>query len=64
MGGGSTLTLRESPIVSAAFLKRSQNRKNASALDSLKFREVSNSFCEGTRREKTSLKKVSFLLTH
>ena len=40
-------------IVSAAFLKHS------SAQGSLKFREVCNSFWEGTRREKTCLKKVS-----
>ena len=36
---------------------------NAPAQGSLKFREVSNSFWEGTRREKTRLKKVSYLLT-
>ena len=47
------------PIVSAALSKRSQNKKKASAQGSLKFREVSNSFWEGTRREKTCLKKVS-----
>ena len=30
----------------------------------LKFREVSNSFWEGTRREKICLKKVFFLFIH
>ena len=51
--------------MSAALSKRSQNKKkNASAQGSLKFREVSNSFWEGTRREKTRLKKVSYLLTY
>ena len=51
--------------MSAALSKRSQNnKKNASAQGSLKFREVSNSFWEGTRREKTCLKKVSYLATH
>ena len=50
--------------MSVGFLKRSQNKqKNTSAQDSLKFREVSNSFWEGTRREETRLKKVSYLLT-
>ena len=41
-----------------------KTKKNASAQGSLKFREVSNSFWEGTRREKNSLKKVSQLLTY
>ena len=51
--------------MTAALSKRSQNKtKNASAQGSLKFREVSNSFWEGTRREKTCLKKVSYLLTY
>ena len=51
--------------MSAAILKRSQNKKMLQpAQGSLKFREVSNSFWEGTRREKTRLKKVSYLLTH
>ena len=50
--------------MSAALSKRSQNKKNASAQGSLKFREVSISFWEGTRREKTRLKKVSNLLTY
>ena len=50
--------------MSAAFSKCSQNKKNGSAQGSLKFREVSNSFWEGTRREKTRLKKVSYLFTY
>ena len=51
--------------MSAALSKRSQNnKKNASAQGSLKFREVSNSFWDGTRREKTRLKKVSYSLTY
>ena len=51
--------------MSAAFSKRSQNKKKeASAQGSLKFREVSNSFWEGTMREKTRLKKVTSLLTY
>ena len=51
--------------MSAALSKRSQNKKNASAQGSLKFREVSNSFWEGTRREKTCLKKlVTYLPTY
>ena len=50
--------------MSAALSKLSQKKKNASAQGSLKFREASNSFCEGTRREKTRLKKVSYLLTY
>ena len=62
MGGGSQRRGRV-PIVSAALSKRSQNKKNASAQGSLKFRDVSNSFREGTRREKTRLKKVSYLLS-
>ena len=50
--------------MSAALSKRSQNKKKTSAQGSLKFREVSNGFREGTRREKTRLKKVSYLLTY
>ena len=47
--------------MSAALSKRSQNKKKkGSAQGSLRFREVSNSFREGTRREKTRLKKVSY----
>ena len=50
--------------MSAANSKRSQNKKNASAQGSLKFREVSSSFCEGTRKEKTRLRKsVTYLLS-
>ena len=50
--------------MSAALLKRSQSKKNASAQGSLKFREVSNSFWEATRREKKEKKEESQLLTH
>ena len=51
--------------MSAALSKRSQNKtKNVSAQGSLKFREVSNSFWEGTRREKNRLKKVTYLLSY
>ena len=50
--------------MSAVLSKRLQNKKNAPAQGSLKFRELSNSFWEGTRREKTRLKKVSYLLTY
>ena len=45
------------------FRSARKTKKNASAQGSLKFRDVSNSFREGTRREKTRLKKVSYLLT-
>ena len=42
--------------MSAALLKLSQNnKKNASTQGSLKFREVSNRFGEGNRKEKTNL---------
>ena len=40
--------------MSAALSKRSQNKKKASAQGSLKFREVSNSFWEATRRERVT----------
>ena len=50
--------------MSAAFSKRLPNKKKNSAQVSLKYREVSNSFWEGTRREKTRLKKVSYLVTY
>ena len=60
MGGGGGGV----PIVSAALSKRLQKKKNASAQGSLKFREVSNCFWEATRRKKTRLKKVSYLLTY
>ena len=57
--------MRESPYrVSCTFEALAKQQKNASAQGSLKFREVSNSFWEGTRREKTRLKKVSYLLTY
>ena len=52
------------PFVSATLSKRLKNKRNSSAQGSLEFREVSNSFWEDTRREKTRLKKVSYLLTY
>ena len=57
MGGGSNIE-GESNRVSYTFEALS------SAQGSLKFREVFNSFWEGTRREKTGLKKASYLLTY
>ena len=57
---GEDLTSRESPYhVSCIFEALAKQKKKASAQGSLKFKEVSNSFCEGTRREKTRLRKVS-----
>ena len=51
--------------MSAAFSKRSQKKKkNVSAQGNLKLKKVSDSFWEGTRREKTRLKKVTYLLTY
>ena len=47
--------------MSAALSKRLQKKKNASAQGSL---DVSNMFWERTRREKTRLKNVSYLLTY
>ena len=62
---GEGPTSRESPYrVSCTFEALAKQKKNASAQGSLKFREVSNGFREGTRREKTCLKKVSYLLTY
>ena len=62
---GEGPTSRESPYrVSCTFEALAKQKKNASAQGSLKLREVSNSFWEGTRREKTRLKKVSYLLTY
>ena len=56
--------MRESPYrVSCTFEALAKQKKNASAQGNLKFEEVSNSFWEGTRREKTCLKKVNYLLT-
>ena len=52
--------LREIPICVS---KRLQN-KNISAQGGLKFREMFNSFWKGTRREKTCLKKVTYLLIY
>ena len=48
--------------VSCTFEALAKQQKNSFAQGSLKFREVSNSFWEATRREKTRLKKVSYLL--
>ena len=57
---GEGPTSRESPYrVSCIFKELAKQKKNASAQGSLKLREVSNSFWEGTRREKNRLKKVS-----
>ena len=62
MGGGSNV---EGESLSCQLHSRSaRKKKNASAQGSLKFREVTISFWEGTRREKTHLKKVSYLLTY
>ena len=63
MGGGSNVE-GESLSCQLHFRSARKTKKNASAQGSLKFREVSNSFWEGTRREKTRLKKVSYLLTY
>ena len=46
------------------FFEALAKQENTSAKGSLKFREVFNGFCEGTRREKTRLKKVTYLLTY
>ena len=57
---GEGPTSRENPYrVSCTFEALAKQKKNAPAQGSLKFREVSNGFQEGTRREKTRLKKVS-----
>ena len=62
---GEGPTSRESPYcVSCTFETLAKQKKNASAQGSSKFREVFNRFWKGTRREKTSLKKVSYLLTY
>ena len=58
MGGGSNVE-GESLSCQLHFRSARKTKKNAPAQGSLKFREVSNSFWEGTRREKTRLKKVS-----
>ena len=58
MGGGSNIE-EESLVCQLHFRSARKTEKNASAQGSLKFRAVSNSFWEGTRREKTRLKKVS-----
>ena len=68
-GGGEGPKSRESPCRVTCFFQAlaKQNKttttKKSSAQGSLKFREVSNSFWEGTRKEKTRLKKVSYLLS-
>ena len=62
MGGGSS-NQGESPLCRLYFRSARKTKKNASAQGSLKFREVSNSFWGGTRREKTRLKKVTYLLS-
>ena len=61
MGGGSNVE-GESLSCQLHFRSARKTKKKASAQGSLKFNEVSNSFWEGTRREKTRLKKVSYLL--
>ena len=63
MGGGSNVE-GESLSCRLHFRRARKTKKNASAQGSQKFREVSNGFREGTRREKTRLKKVSYLLTY
>ena len=62
-GGGSNVE-GKSLLCKLHFRSACKTKKNASAQGSLKFREVSNSFWEGTRREKTHLKEVSYLLTY
>ena len=63
MGGGSNVE-GESLSCQLHFRSARKTKKKASAQGSLKFREVSNGFREGTRREKTRPKKVSYLLTY
>ena len=58
MGGGSNIE-GESLSCQLHFRSTCKTKKNASAQGSLKFGELSNSFLEGTIREKTRLKKVS-----
>ena len=56
---------RESPHhVSCIFEALAKQKKMLLRKVGLKFSEVSNSFWEGTRREKTRLKKVTYLLTY
>ena len=62
--GGGTNVEGESLPCQLQFRSARKTKKNASAQGSLEFREVSNSFWEVTRREKTRLKKVSYLLTY
>ena len=61
---GEDPTSRESSYHVSCIFKALTKQKNASAQGSLKFREVSNSFPEGTRREKTCQKKVTYLITY
>ena len=61
--GGVSNVEGESLSCQLHFRSARKTKKNASAQGSLKFREVPNSFWEGTRREKTRLKKVSYLLS-
>ena len=58
MGGGSNVE-GESLVCQLHFRSSRKTEKIAFAQDSFKFREMSNSFWEGTRREKTHLMKVS-----
>ena len=50
--------------MSAAFLKRSQNKKNGSAQGSLLFRDMSNSFWESTMQEREKPSEESYVLTY
>ena len=63
-GGGVSNIEGESLSCQLHYRSARKIKKNASAQGGLKFREMSNSFWEGTRREKTRLKKVSYLLTY
>ena len=68
MGGGSNVEgeslSRQLHFRSARKTKKKKTKKMLLPKVVLKFREVSNGFREGTRREKTRLKKVSYLLTY
>ena len=61
-GGGESNIDGESLSCHCTFEALAKQTKKCSAQGSLKFREVSNSFWEGTRRELTRLKKVTYLL--
>ena len=56
--GGESNTEGESLSCQLYYRSAHKQKNNAFASSSLKFREVSSSFWEGTRREKTRLKKV------